>query len=239
MAAPVGRRVPCGLHSQTSMERSQPIFKAPLRQDSAHLRIFTRLMSGLSGGPGEPRRHLPVIDDSGLLVDDAAVFHHNEIRNVHDAETLCELWPSFCIDFQHDGTTRHLRRGTLNFGRSHSAWTAPGGPEVDQDGNTALGDDLVKGCWIDVHRFGDRGYRGFALPATSVIGEMSRGNPVVLAARCTLANHPDKSIPEASRWRSGVWLRYLLTVNPPPGTSGDSHATLVPSRNSTGPHVQP
>src|SRR5689334_42168 len=88
-----------------------------------------------SGSLLKPGHHLSMIHQTRLLMDNLAVLHDHKIRDTHYIEPLSQSGPAFRVHLQDDRLSSHLRRSAFHFGRSHPAWTAPRGPEVDQDRN--------------------------------------------------------------------------------------------------------
>ena len=97
-----------------------------------------------------------MIDHARLLANDRAVLYHDEIGNAHHIEPPCKIRPSFGIDFEHDSMTGHFRGDALHFRCSHAAWSAPGGPKVDEYGDSCRRYNFVEASSIHVDWFSDR-----------------------------------------------------------------------------------
>ncbi len=67
-------------------------------------------------------------------------------------------------------------------GCSGFAGAAPVGPEVDEDGDVCLGDDLVEECGVGGDGFGLGWERVLAGSAATGVGEVRGGDPVLLGA---------------------------------------------------------
>ncbi len=115
-----------------------------------------------ASGFRKPRRHLTVIDKSGLLSYHASVFHDHKIGYAHDIESLGNGRPSLGIDFQHDRAPCHLFCCSFDFRRCHATRPAPLGPKIDEYGDTRAGDDFIESRRVSVNGFGDRRKRRFA-----------------------------------------------------------------------------
>jgi len=93
-----------------------------------------------------------MIYQAGLLLNNSSCTYDDEIGNAHDIESLRQSWAALCVDFQNNGSARHLRRSALNFRRRLPARPTPGCPEIDQYRNPRPGDDFIKGFQIDIER---------------------------------------------------------------------------------------
>ena len=91
-----------------------------------------------------------MIHQAGLLLNNSSLMHDDEIGNAHDIESLRQRWPALCVDFQNNGSARHLRRSALNLRRRLPTGPTPGCPEIDQYRNPCTGDDFIKGLHIDI-----------------------------------------------------------------------------------------
>jgi hypothetical protein len=139
-------------------------------------------------GGFEPAAHLGSGDQTGLLEDHAAVTLHHEVRYGLHAEAGGYVRAVLRIHLEDHRAAGHLLRELLHFRRGHAAGTAPGGPEVRQDGDRGFGDDLRKSRFIDIQRFVQRGKGQFAGAAAAGVGEVFRGNTVSFAAGRAMAD---------------------------------------------------
>jgi hypothetical protein len=137
----------------------------------------------------QPGDHLSTIDHAGLLQDDSSVLHHDEIRNTHHVEALRQLRRSFRIHLQYDRAAGHLCRSALNFRCGRSARPAPCSPEIDQDWNASVGDNVVEGIAVDVDGFGNWRQGEFTRATSPRVGEVAARYPVLLSAAGAGTNH--------------------------------------------------
>ena len=88
--------------------------------------------------------HLLVADESGLLGDELSAVEDGEVRDSADVVTGGELAVLLGVDLEDEGTSLGVGGGLLHFRGRHAAGSAPLGPEVDEDGDTGVLDDLVE-----------------------------------------------------------------------------------------------
>ena len=103
-----------------------------------------------------------MVNQARLLMNYPAAVHDNEIGDAHDIESLGQPRRLFSIDLKYDRTARHFRSNLFHFGSGHSTGSAPGGPEIDEHGNTRATDNLVEQWGVDVNRVRNRGQGCFA-----------------------------------------------------------------------------
>jgi len=77
---------------------------------------------------------------------------------------------SFGVDFDDYCFTGHVLGGARNFGCCCPARSAPGRPEVDQNGDLRVFNDFVEKSWVRRERFCDRGEFGFTSAAAACVG---------------------------------------------------------------------
>jgi len=78
--------------------------------------------------------------------------------------------------------------------RRHLARSAPGSPEVRQNGNLALANDLVELLFVDFDRFADCRQLRFAATAFANIGKVLCGNAIEPTASGAISNQRHGSI---------------------------------------------
>lgn len=90
-----------------------------------------------------------------MLELEPAVGEDSEIGDALDTVTGSEIGVAFGIDLEDDGAAGELAGGLGDVGRSHAAGSAPGGPEIDEDRDFALADNLIEFGGVDFYRLGD------------------------------------------------------------------------------------
>ena len=100
-----------------------------------------------------------------------------------DAELTGDLLLLVGVHFDEEGLASSLGGGFGELGGHHLAGTAPGGPEVDDDGKWALGDERSKGGGAGhFDRCGDQGQIRFAGTAAALLADFGVGDAVGGAA---------------------------------------------------------
>src|SRR6476469_5914643 len=97
-----------------------------------------------SGSAFDPSLHGVGVYQACLLELKAAARKYCEVRNAANVEPRGELREPLCVDFEHDGLSRQIARDLRNVRSGHSAGTAPLGPEINEDGNLAVANELVE-----------------------------------------------------------------------------------------------
>ncbi len=135
--------------------------------------MFSRSSSVRCSGRGfEPATHLIATHQTGLLEDRLAMMKNDEVRNALHAEAAGEIGMSFGVYFQDKRFAGHLLRDGLDFGSRGTARSAPGGPEIDQDGYRTCPDDFVEGGSVYIDRLGRRRQGRFTRAAAACVGQM-------------------------------------------------------------------
>src|SRR5437667_2023111 len=130
-----------------------------------------------------------VIHQSRLLKDDLAVLENDKVRNTHHVVSLREGRPALRVDFQDDGAVRHLGGNLFYLRRSHSTWSAPLRPEIDEHRHARRPDNAVESFRICIDRLCNR--REFRLTRTATPGicQMLGRHAVALSTSTTFSNH--------------------------------------------------
>jgi len=84
--------------------------------------------------------------------DLAAAIHQQQGWDTCDAETRRQLWGFFRIDLEQSNPRLQLLRRALEHRRHRAAWTAPGRPDVDQNGDIIVGDVPPETFLVDLDR---------------------------------------------------------------------------------------
>jgi hypothetical protein len=134
---------------------------------------FTR-----SSGSGQPGFHRVGINETGLLVLKVAVGEDGEVWDALDVEARGKLGVAFGVNFEHDGLAGHFLRDLCHVWRSHAARTAPRSPEIDEDRNATLANDLIEFGGAGFNWFGDGWQSVFAGSASAGVGKVLGGDAV-------------------------------------------------------------
>jgi hypothetical protein len=135
-----------------------------------------------SGGACEPALHGVGVDQACLLKLKVAAGEYGEVGNALHVVARGELGELLCIDLKDDGLAGEIARDLGDMGRRHAAGTAPGRPEIDEDGNFAVADDFVELLRCDGEGIGDGREWRLAGAAASCIGEVVRRDSIRLSA---------------------------------------------------------
>ena len=90
-----------------------------------------------------------------LLLHQTAFGKDGKVRNSPHLVAGRQLRIALRVNLQHNGSSRHFPGGPLNFGGCYATRAAPGGPEVDQNRNASLANDLIELLNTDLHRLVD------------------------------------------------------------------------------------
>ena len=112
------------------------------------------------------------------MMDEVAAVEDVEIGDGLDAELGGEGGFGFGVDLEDDGMARHLLGEEFEFRSGHLAGSAPGCPEIDEDGDGGLLDDLGEGVGVDGEGFREGGEESFTVAAAAAMGEMGGGDAV-------------------------------------------------------------
>jgi hypothetical protein len=94
----------------------------------------------------------------------------------------------FSVDLQHDRLASHIRGSARNFWSRGSARATPTGPEVNEDGDGGVLDNIVKGSGVDSERLGERRKLGLASSTFAACSQVFCGDAIFLLAVGTGAN---------------------------------------------------
>ena len=136
---------------------------------------------GLDGGL-EPADHLCGVGEAGLLLHELAVGEDGEVGDAANVVAGGELGVGFGVDFEDDGAAGGLFGGFGDVGGGHAAGAAPGGPEVDEDGDLGVAEDFVEEGGVGGDGLGDGREGLLAGAATAGVGEVGGGGAVFGAA---------------------------------------------------------
>ena len=112
----------------------------------------------------KPTLHGGCVYEACLLELKPTSGEHREIRNAADVVLCCKSRESFRIDFQNDCTPGEVPSGLRHVRRRHPARSAPRSPEVDQNRNLALANDLVEFLFVDFDRLATAGSSALQAP---------------------------------------------------------------------------
>src|SRR6185312_2899170 len=110
--------------------------RLPVRPARDELRVL--------GGAREPGFHRVRIDEARLLKLKIAPREDGKVRNALHVEASSERRVLLRVDLEDDGLTGEIARNLRDMRRGHAAGAAPCGPEVHEDGNFAVADDLIE-----------------------------------------------------------------------------------------------
>ena len=142
----------------------------------------------------KPTLHCGCVNQACLLKLKLTSRKHREIRNAADVVPGCKPRVTLRVDLQYDCAPGHISCGLCHVRCCHPAWSAPGGPEVRQDRNLALANDLVELLFVDFQRFANCGQLRPAGTAFSEIGKVSGRDAVGPTARRAISNQRHGSI---------------------------------------------
>src|SRR5713101_1635945 len=111
-----------------------------------------------------------------------AVVKNGEVGDSAHIETGGQLRITLGVHLEHDCPSCHVRRCSGNLGCSHTARAAPGCPEIDENRNASLGNNLVEQLSIYFQRFGGGRQGCLTRSAASCIRKMLGGDAVLPAA---------------------------------------------------------
>jgi hypothetical protein len=139
----------------------------------------------------QPASHPIATDKARLLENDVAISKNHKVRDALDSKSSRKLRICFCIDLQHESLARHLLRQSVYLRGRSAAWATPGGPKVHQDRNARFPADLFESGCVNLNRLIGRRQSGFALAATSCVGQMLRRNSIL---RSTITASPYRRV---------------------------------------------
>src|SRR5579863_5258653 len=102
---------------------------------------------------GDPTLHGGCIYQARLLELKLTSREHREIGNATDVVLCCQAREPFGVDFHDDCSPSKLSCSLCHVRRRHAARSAPGSPEVRQNRNLAVANDLVELLFVDFDGF--------------------------------------------------------------------------------------
>lgn len=160
-----------------------------------------------SGGAGEPTLHGAGVDEAGLLELQIAAREDGEIRNALDVVAGGEFGELLGVDLEDDGLACEVVGDLGHMRCGHAAGAAPGCPEIDEDGDFAVADDLVELRGADGQRLGDGRQRLLAGAAAARVGEVIGGDSVGFSAGRTVSDHRLIWMQQSRFWDQGPGSR--------------------------------
>src|SRR5215472_866666 len=152
----------------------------------------------------KPALHSRGIYQARLLELKLTSREHCEIGNAADVVLCCQTREPFSIDLHHNCTPREFAGGLGHLRGGHTARSAPGCPEVRQDRNLALANDLVELLLVDFDGFGYCRQLHPAGTAFADIGKVLGGNAIGSTARGAISNQRHGPILKFSRSSEGL-----------------------------------
>jgi hypothetical protein len=142
----------------------------------------------------KPTLHGRCVYEACLLELELTSREHCEIGNAADAVLCCQAREPFSIDLHHNCTPGEVSGGLCHVRCRHTARSAPGSPEVRQNRNLALANDLVELLFIDFDGFAYCLQLRFAGSAFANIGKVFGGDAIGSTARRAISNQRHKTI---------------------------------------------
>jgi hypothetical protein len=142
----------------------------------------------------KPALHSSCIYQTRLLELKLTSRKHGEIRNAANVVLCCQTRKLFRVDLHHDCAPSEVSGGLCHEGRRRAAWSAPGCPEVRQNRNLALANDLVELLFVDFDRFADWWQVRFAGTAFADSGKVLGENAIGPTAGGAISNQRHGSI---------------------------------------------
>src|SRR5678815_416805 len=109
-------------------------------------------------------------DESSLLGDEFAGVEDGKVRDSAHVVPSGEFVVLLGVDLEDEGTALRVDRGLFDLGGGHAAGTAPLGPEVHEDRNAGILDDLVEQGSVGGDRLVDGSELVFAVAAAASVG---------------------------------------------------------------------
>jgi len=113
----------------------------------------------LRGFACKPTFHRIGVHQTGLLEPKATASEYGEVRNSLDVVSRGKFREPFCVDLELHGSAREVPRDFGNMRRCHPARAAPGRPEINEHGNSAVANNFVEFLGAHFHGLCHRRYR--------------------------------------------------------------------------------
>jgi len=130
----------------------------------------------------QPSPHLRSRRKPGLLEHDAPLTQHYKVRYGLHAEPRRRLRTILRIHLKHNSLPRHLPRQLTDLRCRHPAWCAPCSPEIRQNRNGSLRDNLRERCVVNIQRFIQRRKRRLTRAASASVRKMACRDTVCFSA---------------------------------------------------------
>src|SRR5215831_12634910 len=101
----------------------------------------------------KPTLHSGCVYQACLLELKLAPREHREIGNTADVVLCCQTREPFRVDLHHNCTPGEVSGGLRHVRRRHTARSAPGCPEIRQNRNVTVANDLVELLFVDFDGF--------------------------------------------------------------------------------------
>ena len=134
------------------------------------------------GGCAEPVLHDVVTDEAGLLLDEMACGEDGEVGDTADVVASGQLGVALGVDLEDEGLPGHVGGGAGDLGGGGAAGATPLGPEVDEDGDAGVAEDVVEEGEVDGERLAEWWEGVFAGSAAAGVGEVVGVDAVLLLA---------------------------------------------------------
>jgi len=131
-------------------------------------------------------------EGAGLLLEDAAGFEDDEVRNALDVEAGGEVGVAVGVDFEDDGFAGEVGGDAADLRSDHATRAAPSGPKIDENGDARVAFNVFEGRGIDVEGFGERCERRLAGSAAASVGEVLGRHAVFAATLCAMSASLEK-----------------------------------------------
>lgn len=158
----------------------------------------------------EPGGHLIVAYGAGLFAEKFAFGEDHEVGDAAHVVAGGELGIGVGFYFEYEGLAGGFGGGAGDFGRSGAAGTAPGGPEVNENGDAGFANDFVEESGVGVDGFVDWRERLFAGTAAARVSEVCGGNAIFCAAVRASSDNGQASL--LGFTAVGVWMLVLSSA---------------------------
>jgi len=129
-----------------------------------------------------------VPNDASLLFHKFACRKDSEVGDTAHIEPCGELLVFVGINFQHEGVSRHILRRARNLWSGSATRPTPLRPEVNENGDARVFDNLVEKHSVYLQRLVERWQRSFTRSATACVGKVICSNTILLATLFAASN---------------------------------------------------